>query len=733
MSVPRILFVSLLCAGFWGFGVFPAVALLEEMGQGAEVLQGMAGGPRTVAAALLAWSLPGAAALIGLVVAVRAVHRSPFRQVLAFPVKWRRLGRWLAGGVGGVAVAAAGMSLLGRMDAGNLAGAVALLAGFALAVEAVSTEAVRAYLVRGAVASAPPGWPSAVAGAAATAVPGTWLLLVVATVPDASMHPAYSVAVVLAMGLGPGLFTLVDGRVERAIAWAVTTRLAAGAAAVGGATASPLLAGGAAAVALAVLVAVTVVEGWTLRGVARTLMQAPGARSASARSASAQSASARSGTAPERDEEARTSTASDPEKAAVAADDEPEDSPHADRAAPPDADAASRTCANCGSSATGQYCATCGQQQSYPMTMFAFLRRSLAEVVDLDGRMLRTIRDYVPPGTVTKQYLAGKRRRYIRPVRLYLAMSFVFFILLAYATPEEPIASGDEPGVPTDTVTVERSTYDRLVAASNTSGKAVAGTTRTGTPPGVPSGDTPSGDTPSGDTPSGDTPSGDTPPGDTPPGDTPPGDTPPGDTPPGDTPPGDTPPGDTPPGDTPPGDTTPDTLDAPRTHEAPSDTSTVSSGPSEPVRLAPVRAESRANRALKVVLQNAAQVMFVLVPLFAFLLQVVFLNYTYVQHLIFTLHAHVFGFVVVSGAPLLELFVEGGTDVEVGGTPIAGLYAIGATLGTIGYVWGAMRTVYGVGWMRGLFVTLALMFIYAVAFVVVLGFAVGIIGSVITS
>ena len=663
MSVPRILFVSLLCAGFWGFGVFPAVALLVEMGQGAEVLQGMAGGPRTVAAALLAWSLPGAAALIGLVVAVRAVHRSPFRQVLAFPVKWRRLGRWLAGGVGGVAVAAAGMSLLGRMDAGNLAGAVALLAGFALAVEAVSTEAVRAYLVRGAVASAPPGWPSAVAGAAATAVPGTWLLLVVATVPDASMHPAYSVAVVLAMGLGPGLFTLVDGRVERAIAWAVTTRLAAGAAAVGGATASPLLAGGAAAVALAVLVAVAVVEGWTLRGVARTLMQAPGARSASARS----------GTAPERDEEARTSTASDPEKAAVAADDEPEDSPHADRAAPPDADAASRTCANCGSSATGQYCATCGQQQSYPMTMFAFLRRSLAEVVDLDGRMLRTIRDYVPPGTVTKQYLAGKRRRYIRPVRLYLAMSFVFFILLAYATPEEPIASGDEPGVPTDTVTVERSTYDRLVAASNTSGKAVAGTTRTGTPPGVPSGDTPPGDTP------------------------------------------------------------PDTLDAPRTHEAPSDTSTASSGPSEPVRLAPVRAESTANRALKVVLQNAAQVMFVLVPLFAFLLQVVFLNYTYVQHLIFTLHAHVFGFVVVSGAPLLELFVEGGTDVEVGGTPIAGLYAIGATLGTIGYVWGAMRTVYGVGWMRGLFVTLALMFIYAVAFVVVLGFAVGIIGSVITS
>ena len=673
VSVPRILFVSLLCAGFWGFGVFPAVALLVEMGQGAEVLQGMAGGPRTVAAALLAWSLPGAAALIGLVVAVRAVHRSPFRQVLAFPVKWRRLGRWLAGGVGGVAVAAAGMSLLGRMDAGNLAGAVALLAGFALAVEAVSTEAVRAYLVRGAVASAPPGWPSAVAGAAATAVPGTWLLLVVATVPDASMHPAYSVAVVLAMGLGPGLFTLVDGRVERAIAWAVTTRLAAGAAAVGGATASPLLAGGAAAVALAVLVAVAVVEGWTLRGVARTLMQAPGARSASARSASAQSASARSGTAPERDEEARTSTASDPEKAAVAADDEPEDSPHADRAAPPDADAASRTCANCGSSATGQYCATCGQQQSYPMTMFAFLRRSLAEVVDLDGRMLRTIRDYVPPGTVTRQYLAGKRRRYIRPVRLYLAMSFVFFILLAYATPEEPIASGDEPGVPTDTVTVERSTYDRLVAASNTSGKAVAGTTRTGTPPGVPSGDTPPGDTP------------------------------------------------------------PDTLDAPRTHEAPSDTSTASSGPSEPVRLAPVRAESTANRALKVVLQNAAQVMFVLVPLFAFLLQVVFLNYTYVQHLIFTLHAHVFGFVVVSGAPLLELFVEGGTDVEVGGTPIAGLYAIGATLGTIGYVWGAMRTVYGVGWMRGLFVTLALMFIYAVAFVVVLGFAVGIIGSVITS
>jgi hypothetical protein len=652
VSVPRILLVSLLCVGGWIAGFVLAVPLLEEMGPGVNVLQGMAGSSRDVAIVLLAWSLPGAGALGGLVVAVRAAHRIPFRGVLALPWRGRWLGAWLAGGTGAVAVVAVGLSVLGQLDAGNLADAVALMAGLGLAVEAASTEAVRAYLVRVAVARTPEGWPSVIAGTAAAALPGAWLTALVTTLPEAPLHPAYGVAVVVAMGLSPGLFTLVDGRIERAVAWAATVRLAAGTAAVGGVAASPLLAGAAVAAVLAVVVALAVVEGWTLRGVTRTLMQTP----------RASSVPERSGDAVERDESPKRSETDAPGKAAPAESTQ-EASSSAERAA--DADAARDTCANCGTRAPGRYCAACGQRQSHPMTVLAFLRRSLAEIVDVDGRVLRTVRDYVPPGTVTRQYLAGKRRRYIRPFRLYLTTSFVFFLLVAYAVPEEPSPSDAAAGAPVDTVTVRRATYDSLVAASHAPSDAA-------------SGDAASADAASADAASATTRRG------------------------------------------------------PRADAPVPDTSRTTAEEARVVRLAPVTSEKRADRALQVVLRNAAQMMFVLVPLFAFLLQVAFLKYTYVQHLIFTLHVHVFGFVVVSGAPLLEIMLESGTDATVAELSLSGIYAVSATLGVLAYVWCAMRRVYDVGWFRSLFVTLVLGVLYLFTFVFLLGFALGLVGTFIT-
>jgi len=49
------------------------------------------------------------------------------------------------------------------------------------------------------------------------------------------------------------------------------------------------------------------------------------------------------------------------------------------------------------------------------------------------------------PGFLTHEYLAGRRRRYVRPARLFVALSIVFFAVLRFtATPPTLIATGSE-------------------------------------------------------------------------------------------------------------------------------------------------------------------------------------------------------------------------------------------------------------------------------------------------
>jgi hypothetical protein len=96
---------------------------------------------------------------------------------------------------------------------------------------------------------------------------------------------------------------------------------------------------------------------------------------------------------------------------------------------------AADVCANCGERLYGPFCAACGQRD-------ADLRRPLREmlgewlgaVVAFDSRMARTFPPLVlKPGFLTEEFLAGRRVRYVHPLKLYLAVSLVFFIGLAMA------------------------------------------------------------------------------------------------------------------------------------------------------------------------------------------------------------------------------------------------------------------------------------------------------------
>ena len=93
-------------------------------------------------------------------------------------------------------------------------------------------------------------------------------------------------------------------------------------------------------------------------------------------------------------------------------------------------------CRNCGASATGTYCPNCGQETSLALpTVRSMLRDAAGRYVALDGRMWRTLFGLLfRPGFLAREYFAGRRRRYIRPARLFLVLSIVLFAALRFAS-----------------------------------------------------------------------------------------------------------------------------------------------------------------------------------------------------------------------------------------------------------------------------------------------------------
>lgn len=91
-----------------------------------------------------------------------------------------------------------------------------------------------------------------------------------------------------------------------------------------------------------------------------------------------------------------------------------------------------RPCRNCGAPATGHYCANCGQETRLALPTFGtFMREAAGRYVALDGRMWRTLAWLIArPGFLTLEYLQGRRRRYIRPARLFLVLYLMLFALI---------------------------------------------------------------------------------------------------------------------------------------------------------------------------------------------------------------------------------------------------------------------------------------------------------------
>lgn len=92
------------------------------------------------------------------------------------------------------------------------------------------------------------------------------------------------------------------------------------------------------------------------------------------------------------------------------------------------------TCPSCGAAVAGEWCAACGERQLREEQFSArnFLREVREELLELDGRVLRSLRLLVTrPGFLTLEALQGRRRLYLGAFRMYLAA----FALLTLVSP----------------------------------------------------------------------------------------------------------------------------------------------------------------------------------------------------------------------------------------------------------------------------------------------------------
>lgn len=92
-----------------------------------------------------------------------------------------------------------------------------------------------------------------------------------------------------------------------------------------------------------------------------------------------------------------------------------------------------KTCLNCRHVVEQKFCPNCGQENSDSRKTFHHLFVHFFEdLTHYENAFWKTIRNLLfKPATLTKEYLSGKRLSYLAPVRLYIFISFITFLLIA--------------------------------------------------------------------------------------------------------------------------------------------------------------------------------------------------------------------------------------------------------------------------------------------------------------
>jgi hypothetical protein len=99
----------------------------------------------------------------------------------------------------------------------------------------------------------------------------------------------------------------------------------------------------------------------------------------------------------------------------------------------PRRDSHGEACLNCGATVSGAYCSNCGQKAHLHRSVFHAVEEFLHGITHFDSKLWNTLPLlFVRPGKLTREYVHGKRARYVAPVALFLLTVFSMFLLFGF-------------------------------------------------------------------------------------------------------------------------------------------------------------------------------------------------------------------------------------------------------------------------------------------------------------
>src|ERR1700760_5009513 len=89
-------------------------------------------------------------------------------------------------------------------------------------------------------------------------------------------------------------------------------------------------------------------------------------------------------------------------------------------------------CLNCGTILQGHFCHNCGQENLEIKEGFGHvMTHTILDYLHFDHQFFGTIKPLLfKPGFLTVEYMTGRRVRYLHPIKTYIFISVVYFLLL---------------------------------------------------------------------------------------------------------------------------------------------------------------------------------------------------------------------------------------------------------------------------------------------------------------
>ncbi len=109
-----------------------------------------------------------------------------------------------------------------------------------------------------------------------------------------------------------------------------------------------------------------------------------------------------------------------------------------------------KDCLNCGTIVQGKYCHVCGQENSIPKESFwSMVTHFFNDITHFDGKFFKTMGIlFKYPGYLSQEYVAGRRSRYLNPIRMYIFTSAFFFLIIFSLFPAKKIFQVNKSAFP---------------------------------------------------------------------------------------------------------------------------------------------------------------------------------------------------------------------------------------------------------------------------------------------